>query len=210
MFTGLITHIAEITDTTKKNDRDLVLTIKIAEKDLKNGKYQIGSSISCSGICLTLIKLEEKSGFNLFSFEVSPETIAKTTIFNWKIGSFINIEFSLKIGDEIGGHLVGGHVDTICKIHEITKANKDSWIFTFKISNEFRKFICQKGSICINGISLTVNDVIDFDKNHFLFQTNIISHTLDSTNLQFLNKTDQVNIEIDMIARYVHAKNVFI
>ena len=83
MFTGLITHIAEITDTTKKNDRDLVLTIKIAKKDLKNGKYQIGSSISCSGICLTLIKLEEKSGFNLFSFEVSPETIAKTTIFNW-------------------------------------------------------------------------------------------------------------------------------
>ena len=209
MFTGLITHIAKITNITKKDNRDLVLTIRITKEDLKNSKYQIGSSIACSGICLTLTKLEERDYFNLFSFEVSPETINKTTISNWKIGNFINVEFSLKIGDEIGGHLVSGHIDGIGNIHEITKANNDSWIFTFKISNNFRKFICQKGSITINGISLKINDVIDFDENNFLFQINIINHTFTKTNLQFLKIGNQVNIEIDMIARYVVNNGIF-
>tara|TARA_Y100000385_G_scaffold143483_2_gene148877 strand:+ start:4554 stop:5186 length:633 start_codon:yes stop_codon:yes gene_type:complete len=203
MFTGLITHIAQITNITIRDDKDLILTIKIAKKDLQDNKYKIGSSIACSGTCLTLTKLEEKHNYNLFSFDISPETIDKTTIYNWKKGNFINVEFSLKIGDEIGGHLVSGHVDTICNIYKITKANDDSWIFTFKISNEFKKFICQKGSITINGISLTVNDVLDLDENYFLFQTNIISHTFDNTNLQFLNSGNEVNIEIDMLARYV-------
>lgn len=203
MFTGLITHIAQITDIIKKDNQDLILTIKIAKKVLEDSKYDIGSSIACSGICLTLTKLVEDADCNLFSFEVSPETINKTTICNWKKGDFINVEFSLKIGDEIGGHLVSGHVDSICNIHEIIKANADSWIFTFKISNDFRKFICQKGSITINGISLTINDVVTLDENYFLFQINIIRHTFANTNLQFLNSGEQVNIEIDMLARYV-------
>ena len=87
--------------------------------------------------------------------------------------------------------------------------HNDSWIFTFKISNNFRKFICQKGSITINGISLTSNDVIDFDENNFLFQINIINHTFTKTNLQFLKIGNQVNIEIDMIARYVVNNGIF-
>jgi riboflavin synthase len=203
MFTGIITHIAQITDIIKKKNQDLILTIKIDQKDLKNCKYQIGSSIACSGICLTLTKLEEKEDCNLFSFEVSPETISKTNISDWKIGNFINVEFSLKIGDEIGGHLVSGHIDTTCNIYEAVRASDDSWIFTFKISNDFRKFICQKGSITVNGISLTVNDILNLDENYFLFQINIIRHTFFNTNLQFLSSKDTINIEIDMLARYI-------
>jgi riboflavin synthase len=203
MFTGLITHIAKIIDISKKSNQDLILKIAIPKKDLKNSKYDIGSSISCSGMCLTVTKLEEDNDLQLFSFEVSPETISKTNISNWKIGDYINIEFSLRIGDEIGGHLVSGHIDSIADINQIEKINNDSWIFTFKISKNFQKFICQKGSITINGISLTINDIINFDKEYFLFQINIISHTFANTNLQFLRNSDQVNIEIDMIARYV-------
>ncbi|MDA7705083.1 riboflavin synthase [Rickettsiales bacterium] len=210
MFTGLITHIAQITNITITDNQDLILTIAITQKDLKNSKYQIGSSIACSGMCLTVTKLEQKDDYQIFTFEVSPETIAKTNISSWEINNFINVEFSLRIGDEIGGHLVSGHVDTIANIHKIHQANEDSWIFTFKISNEFKKFICQKGSITINGISLTVNDVIYLDEDNFLFQINIISHTFANTNLQFLNLNNQVNIEIDMLARYIAnaAKNL--
>lgn len=203
MFTGLITHIVKIIDISRKADQDLILKIAIPKKDIQNYKYSIGSSIGCSGVCLTVTKLEEDGDLQLFSFEISPETISKTNISDWQIGDHINIEFSLRIGDEIGGHLVSGHIDGIADINKIEKINNDSWVFTFKISKNFQKFICQKGSITINGISLTVNDIINYDEEYFLFQINIISHTFANTNLQFLKNGDRVNIEIDMIARYV-------
>ncbi len=196
MFTGIITDIGIVKSITKPNNNKqedwACLTIGV-ETNFDMNNVDIGASIACSGVCLTVVKKED----GYFEADVSDETISKTTINSWKIGSKINLERALKVGDELGGHLVAGHVDTTAEIIDITKSG-DSNIFTFKLKDEYMKHIASKGSVVIDGVSLTVNNV---EKN--TFDVNIIPHTMDNTIFKEKSKKDKVNLEVDLLSRYV-------
>jgi len=194
MFTGIITNFGIVESLTfnKKND----LLLKISTAKISKRKLEIGCSIACNGICLTLIKKEITAKKNIFSFQASEETCAKTNLKNWQIGQLINLEFSMRLGDEFGGHMVLGHVDGTAKIKAI-KPVKNSHQITFEAEKKLMKFITKKGSVTLNGVSLTVNEVT---KN--LFSVNIIPHTFENTDFQNLKVGDLVNLEIDTIARY--------
>lgn len=188
MFTGIIKDIGKIVNLDyKQGDLNLEVKTNIILKDIN-----IGDSICCDGICLTATSLTKNS----FNAELSKETLSITTSNNWEKGKNINIETSLLLRDQIGGHLVSGHVDClgVLKKKELIKG---SIKLDFEVPMEIQKYISKKGSIAINGVSLTVNSV---DKN--LFSVNIISHTLKNTTLSLLNLNDTVNIEVDTIARY--------
>jgi len=191
MFTGIITHLGKISELKKNPKKDLLLKISVVGKI--NRKLVIGCSIACNGICLTLIE-QKKS---LLSFQASRETCEKTTLENWKIGEEINLEFALRAGDELGGHMVLGHVDGTAKILTIQPI-KDSKKFTFSTKKELMKFIAEKGSVTLNGASLTVNKV---EKNSF--SVNLIPHTIANTAFKNAAVNDFINLEIDVIARYV-------
>ena len=191
MFTGIITHLGKISELKKNPKKDLLLKISVVGKI--NRKLAIGCSIACNGICLTLIE-QKKS---LLSFQASRETCEKTTLENWKIGEEINLEFALRAGDELGGHMVLGHVDGTAKILAIQPI-KDSKKFTFSTKKELIKFIAEKGSVTLNGASLTVNEV---KKNSF--SVNLIPHTIANTAFKDAAVNDFINLEIDVIARYV-------
>jgi riboflavin synthase len=191
MFTGIITHLGKVSELKKNPKKDLLLKISVVGKI--NRKLVIGCSIACNGICLTLIE-QKKS---LLSFQASRETCEKTTLENWKIGEEINLEFALRAGDELGGHMVLGHVDGTAKILTIQPI-KDSKKFTFSTKKELMKFIAEKGSVTLNGASLTVNKV---EKNSF--SVNLIPHTIANTAFKNAAVNDFINLEIDVIARYV-------
>jgi riboflavin synthase len=195
VFTGIINHLGAVKNLARNSGHDLLITIQLKNKNLPS--MQIGSSISCNGACLTLVKKTLNDDFFDLDFEASDETLNKTTIGEWKKGDKINIEFALKVGDELGGHFVSGHVDAVSKIKNIKKIS-GSHQFIFEIPQDLNRFICQKGSVVLNGISLTVNDVDDDS-----FSVNIIPHTFNNTNLQDLQTGDKVNLEIDLIARYL-------
>jgi riboflavin synthase len=197
MFTGIITHFGKVKNLKNNKAKDLLLEIS-TEKSAVKRKLEIGCSIAINGVCLTLIskKISEKN--YIFSFQASKETCKKTTLEKLEIGEIVNLEFALRVGDELGGHIVSGHVDEIGKISAIKKI-KDSHQFTFKISKDLMKFVATKGSIVINGVSLTVNEVLKDS-----FSVNIIPHTFINTNFKNLKTGDFVNIEIDTIARYLY------
>ncbi|NBV06037.1 MAG: riboflavin synthase [Proteobacteria bacterium] len=195
MFTGIITNIGIVESLNLNNKKDLL--ISISTLGILKRKLEIGCSIACSGICLTLLKKKKQGKKNILYFQASKETLDKTTLKSWKIGDLINLEFALKVGDELGGHLVSGHVDGTAKISEI-KAIKDSRKFTFVINKDLLRFIAQKGSITINGTSLTINQV-----NGSSFSVNLIWHTLENTAFKISKIGDLVNIEVDMLARYL-------
>lgn len=197
MFTGIITNIGIVKKITFSSKKDCLLAISIAGKILR--KLEIGCSIACDGICLTLIKKEK----NLLFFQASEETCAKTALKKWFIGKEINIEFALRVGDEFGGHIVSGHIDGCAKL-KAKKAVKDSVAMTFELeknATNLTKYIAEKGSICLNGISLTINKATGK-----LFAVNVIEHSLNNTNFAKIKVGDLVNVEIDLIARYVCAK----
>jgi len=196
MFTGIITHQAVIDQITFNPQRDAILTLRIASATIDR-KLELGCSVSCNGICLTLITLNKDRDDLLLSFQASDETCQKTTLRDWQKDAIINIEFAMRLGDEFGGHLVSGHVDDISQITKITSV-QDSWRFEFTIPSRLKKFISPKGSITINGTSLTVNEVYDN-----IFSVNIINHTMQNTNFRFLKINHSVNLEIDLIARYL-------
>lgn len=194
MFTGIITDIGNIEEIQKKPD---VWTI-IISSNFDIDKINIGASISCNGACLTVTQKEKENNRAKLWFDLSPETIEKTIFKSAKSGDKINLEQSLKLGDELGGHLVTGHIDTIAEVKNIEK-NRENWVVKFTIEQkDFLKFIADKGSVTINGVSLTVNKVNDSD-----FEINIIPHTLNNTNLCDLKIGSKVNIEADLIARYL-------
>jgi riboflavin synthase len=197
MFTGIITHQGTIKNISFNDNKDILLIIEIEKKSITR-KLKIGCSIACNGICLTLIaqKIVEKN--IQLSFQASQETASKTTINHWKINQKINIEFAMKLNDEFGGHMVLGHVDDTTKIINIS-AIKESWRFDFATPCELKKFISPKGSITINGTSLTINNI---EKD--FFSVNIISHTMKNTTFQFAKINDLVNLEVDTIARYLY------
>ena len=196
MFTGLIQGIGLI----KSN-----LNGKIdIETDMDISNCQIGSSIACNGVCLTITKIKKNINSYLFSVELSEETIKRTNFNNLSITvDKINLEKSLTVGDEIGGHFVYGHVDLVTKIIEINK-NNNSWEFVFDSESEFfaKGFIVEKGSIAINGISLTISSVQNSN-----FKVSVIPHTYHNTNFKYSKIKDFVNIEFDYLARFVVNKN---
>ncbi len=158
-----------------------------------------GSSISCSGVCLTVVDKGHKDNKNFFLVDISKETDNKSTSKHWKKGSRINLEKSLKVGDELGGHFVYGHVDCVAKIHDI-KEDKNSNIFTIDYPKNFKKFIAKKGSVSLDGISLTVNDVFGLDES--MFTVNIIPHTKKFTTWSNIAINSEINLEVDPLSRY--------
>ncbi len=191
MFTGIVTDIGEIVSVDpggKEGDRRFVIATK---HDM--APIAIGASIACSGCCLTVI--EKEAG--RFAVEVSAESLAKTHLGDWQVGSRLNLELSLKLGDELGGHLVYGHVDGVGRIAAMTPEG-GSVRFVFEAPPELARFVAAKGSIAIDGISLTVNEV---EGNRF--GVNVISHTQAVTTLGQARVGQRVNLEVDMLARYV-------
>ena len=189
MFTGITENSGIIKSISKREPLEYKIETNMLLKDIK-----IGSSIMCSGICLTVIKKDKKG----FSVNLSEETLKVTTAINWKIGTKINLEKSLKVGDEIAGHFVSGHIDGITELKD-KKFLKKSTLLNFFIPKKIEKFICEKGSVTLDGVSLTVNKVL---KNKF--SVSIIPHTNKITTLGKLKKGDKVNIEVDILARYIN------
>lgn len=199
MFTGIITHIAKVSEVITSESRDALLKILVSASQISR-KLEIGCSIALNGICLTLIEKVEHGEDFILSFQASEETCQKTNLQNWQKGDLLNCEFALRVGDELGGHMVLGHVDDCAEIIAITE-EKESHIFTFAVDMKWRKFVMEKGSIVIDGVSLTVNEIADaIDK--FQFQINVIPHTFSNTIFQNYQVGDLVNLEIDTIARY--------
>ena len=188
MFTGIITDIGELISLDKQGDWQLRIKTHWNTKDI-----DIGASIACSGICLTV--LDRKGDY--FDVSASMETVSITTLQTWQLGKKINLERALRVGDELGGHIVSGHVDGIITLSEI-KPDNDSYRLKFLIDDKFKGLIASKGSVCIDGISLTVNSVTDST-----FDVNIISHTWNETTIGNCVVGDTANLEIDMLARYV-------
>lgn len=161
------------------------------------GTIPLGASIACDGCCLTVTAIEPQADGSIFSVDVSLETLSKTTLGQWQAGRRINLERSLKAGDELGGHFVTGHVDGVAEIKAITEAGF-SRVFEIALPQHLAGFIAPKGSAALDGVSLTVNDV-----SSNMFAVNLIPHTLAVTNWGDKMQGDRVNLEVDLIARYV-------
>ena len=189
MFNGIVKNTGKINRIFKKNNN---CVLEVLSK-IKFTKREIGSSISCSGTCLTL----EKYNRNLSKFYISKETLNKTIFKLLKKGDIINLEKSLKYGERISGHFVQGHVDTTSTVKKIDFIG-NSWKIYFKLSKKFKKYVVHKGSITINGVSLTIAKIfIDG------FQITLIPHTLKLTNLIYLKEKDVVNVEFDVLGKYI-------
>jgi riboflavin synthase len=189
MFNGIIKHTGKISKIYKNNNNCI---IEILSK-IKFSKNEIGSSISCSGTCLTL----EKYKGNLSKFYISKETLNRTNFKSSNKGDLINLEKSLKYGDRISGHFAQGHVDTTSIIKKIDFVGK-SWFVNFKLPKKYKKYLIQKGSITINGVSLTISKILKDG-----FQIVVIPQTLKLTNLMYLKEKDVVNIEFDVLGKYI-------
>jgi len=192
MFTGIIKNIGVIKELTKKNNGYFLSVIS----NLNFTKKDIGTSISCSGVCLTLTKIKKNNKKNELFFYLSKHTILTSAYKYLKSGDIINLEKSMKYGDEFAGHFVQGHVDTTIKVLNINVNNSKSWTIFFNIPKKFKKFLIEKGSIAINGVSLTIAEIFANK-----FKVVIIPHTLQNTNLLKLKKNNYVNVEIDLIAK---------
>ena len=194
MFTGIIQSTAKLIQiVTKKNNFTYVL-----ESNLKLNKNDIGTSIAIDGVCLTLIEFQKLSNRkkHIF-FNISPETLKISSLQKKSVGTILNLEKSLKFGDEIAGHFLQGHVDDIGKVLSV-KNNKNSWTFWITIRSKFKDFLINKGSIAINGVSLTINEI---KKNKI--RVDIIPHTFNKTNFKFLKKNMAVNLEYDLLMKFL-------
>jgi riboflavin synthase len=190
MFTGIISAIGKIAAIEPKGG-DCCLTINTGNLSLSD--TQLGDSIAVNGVCLTAVEL----GKQHFCADVSNETLSRSTLKNAVVGTPVNLELALTPTTRMGGHIVSGHVDGIGELVEL-KPDARSWRLSFKAPDELAKYIAEKGSITINGISLTVNTV-----NGALFSVNIVPHTLKETTLAGIKVGDKVNLEVDLLARYL-------
>ena len=191
MFNGIIFNIGKI-KLIKRNKNSIFIDI---ETSLKFSKEEIGDSVSCNGVCLTITSIKKK----IISFYISKETLNRSNFKLIKKNQIINLEKSLSFGQKISGHFSQGHVDTVAKIKNIFFLDK-SWLVRFRIdNNKFNKFIVEKASISINGVSLTISKV----SNNF-FEINIIPHTLELTNLKNLKINEIVNVELDIFSKYMY------
>ena len=188
MFTGIVESLGEIVDINEELDN-----IHFTVRSEISPELKIDQSLSHSGVCLTVIDIEK----NCHTVTAVKETLDKSALKNLKKGDIFNLERAMKLGGRLDGHLVQGHVDDIAKCVDV-KVNEGSWIFTFSFNEKFKNLIIEKGSICINGVSLTVFNVT---KNSF--DVTIIPYTYDNTNFNKINIGDIVNIEYDMIGKYL-------
>ena len=190
MFTGIIQTVGTVASIEPRGG-DVRLTI--SARDLGFDDVAVGDSICVSGVCLTAIALDGAQ----FAADVSVETLSCTTLGTLKIGNSVNLEKSLRLADRLGGHLVSGHVDGVGKVIAVAPdARSQRW--TFELPDALARYVAAKGSICIDGVSLTVNEV-----EHNRFGVNLIPHTIDVTTFRDKRAGDSVNIEVDLIARYV-------
>ncbi|MEO1729462.1 MAG: riboflavin synthase [Pseudomonadota bacterium] len=197
MFTGIVTAIGTITKVEQRGD----LRLRI-NAPLDPATIDIGASIACSGVCLTVVDRGGDTGDAWFDVDVSAESVSRTRKGMWEQGAHINIEPSLRLGDELGGHIVTGHVDSVGQV-VLSKREGDSWRVAIRARAEMAPFIAEKGSITVDGVSLTVNDVRDRPEGTCDFALNIIPHTGEVTTLGELTEGDEVNLEIDVLARYL-------
>ncbi len=193
MFNGIIKNTGTVRNI-KRGKKSMMLSIY---SNLKLKKNSLGDSISCDGVCLTLTSKKNK----MLTFYLSEETIKRSNFSQIKIGKIVNMEKSLEYGENISGHYTQGHVDTVGKILNIKILDK-TWIIQIKTSKKFNKFLVEKASIHINGVSLTISK-----KKSKFFEINIIPHTLKLTNLKNLKANDLVNIEFDIFGKYLHDIN---
>lgn len=195
MFTGIVTDIGRVRACVPgdgSRDKRFEIATKFPTEDIA-----IGASICCSGACLTVVQ----KGQGWFAVDVSTETLAKTTLGEWRTGSPVNLERPLRIGDELGGHIVSGHVDGVATLVE-RRPESGSVRFVFELDRALGRFIAPKGSVALDGVSLTVNEVEDRpDKTRF--GVNIIPHTQGNTTFDTYRPGMRINVEVDMLARYV-------
>lgn len=190
MFTGIIETVGEVV-AKELREGDVKLTLKADESYLE--AVMLGDSIACNGVCLTVVDRTS----NQFMLDVSVETLSLTTIGDWDVGSKVNLEQAMIASSRFGGHIVSGHIDRIGEIIDITEDAR-SWRMTVRVPKNIRQYIAKKGSICVDGVSLTINSVKDSE-----FSVNIVPHTLSHTIIGDYKLNQKVNIEIDTIARYV-------
>ncbi|WP_395624144.1 riboflavin synthase [Sphingomonas daechungensis] len=192
MFTGIVTDVGEVVSAEQRGDRRLRIRTGY---DLST--VDLGASIACSGVCLTVVD----KGDDWFAADVSAETISRAARDMWSEGARLNLERSLRMGDELGGHIVTGHVDSVGEVLDVS-AEGDSIRIAIRVDRGLAPAIAKKGSICLDGVSLTVNDVTDV-RDGTEFSVNIIPHTANETTLGGLKPGRQLNVEIDVIARYI-------
>ena len=193
MFTGIVTDVGTVRSTEQRGDLRLMVGTSY---DL--GTVDLGASISCSGVCLTVVD----KGEDWFAVDVSGETISKTAADRWREGARLNLERALRLGDELGGHIVTGHVDAVATVVG-TCTEGDSTRVGVSVPRELAPMIAPKGSITLDGVSLTVNDVRDAEDGSTHFSVNIIPHTAHHTTLGELAAGQQLNVEADVLARYI-------
>jgi riboflavin synthase len=197
MFTGLVTDVGRVRSVEDSNGLRRIAV----ESAYPASSLQIGASVQHSGVCLTLVEFGERSGGSWWKVEAIPETLSRTTLGGWMAGSKVNLELSLKLGDELGGHLIYGHVDGLGIVRSVTQ-DGDSRRIRIEVAAPAAKYLAEKGSICVDGVSLTVSGVGRSDGADW-FEVAIIPHTLNVTTLGTLTPGDRVNLEVDMLARYV-------
>jgi len=196
MFTGIITDLG-VVKAVEAPDRTTADARFVFETAYDTAGIPDGASIACSGVCLTLVDKGSDGGRGWFAADVSAETLARSTLGDWRPGTPVNLERPLKLGDELGGHMVSGHVDGIGVVQG-RRAEQGSLRLTIQAPPELAKFIASKGSVALDGVSLTVNEI-----DGTTFGVNIIPHTAEVTTLGARQPGDRVNLEIDMLARYV-------
>ncbi len=191
MFTGIVTDVGRVRHVEKRGDTHLVISTNY---DLSN--VEIGASIACSGVCLTVVdKGTAKDSW--FAVTVSAETLSKTTLGGWKAGDPVNLERPMRVGDEFGGHIVSGHVDGVADVKLVVPEGESTRI-VFDVPAALSRFIASKGSVALDGVSLTVNEV-----DGTRFGVNIIPHTFKVTTFGKVKPGSKVNVEVDLMARYV-------
>ncbi len=194
MFTGIVQDMGEVA-SVQPREGDLV--IEIIPKRLDCEGVNIGDSVSVAGVCLTVVRRSE----DRLAFDISKETLSRTLIGGWAVGTLANLEPAMSAHDRFGGHLVSGHVDG-CGVLESLESSARSTIMHFSASRDLAPFVAEKGSITIDGVSLTINAVND-GTNKVSFSVNLVPHTLGVTSLGSLNTGDGVHLEVDLVARYV-------
>lgn len=196
MFTGIVREVGQVLGISRPNDTKIRVSCTW-EPDA----IEIGASIACNGACLTVTATGTQGETNWFEIDASDETLSKTTLGDWSMGSAINLEPALKLGDELGGHIVSGHVDCVGEITAI-RPEAGSHRISIAMLRALGKFVASKGSVTVDGISLTVNEVED-SGDTTTFGVNIIPHTWAVTSLAQAQEGSRVNLEIDLLARYV-------
>jgi riboflavin synthase len=191
MFTGIVTDLGEVRGVEQRGDTHIVMGTRY---DV--GAIDLGASISCSGICLTVMD-KGKSADRWFAITASAETVSRTTAADWRVGTPVNLERPVRVGDELGGHIVTGHIDGTAELAHL-EPEGESMRMIFEVPANLAAFIAPKGSIALDGVSLTVNEV---EGNRFC--VNIIPHTLKITTFGLLQEGGRVNVEVDLLARYV-------